>query len=91
MLFFVLYSINFFFSLFFFSNYLQYDNIRGGAGRNGTDAGGKSNEEQQQRTGQEGQADGKRRVTPGLEFYGGWRRGAGEAGERVAGGSKQVT
>ena len=39
-LFFVLYSINFFFSLFFFSNYLQYDNIRGGAGRNGTDAGG---------------------------------------------------
>ena len=35
---FVIYSLNFFFSPFFFSNCLQYDNRCGGM-RNGTDAG----------------------------------------------------
>ena len=60
MLFFVLYSIHFFFSLFFFSRCLQYNNMRGGVGRNGTNTGGAAT-----RDGTGGQACKKKRCLEG--------------------------
>ena len=46
MLFFVLYSIHFFFSLFFFSNCLKCNNRRGGAGQDIQDRGAGGQEDE---------------------------------------------
>ena len=58
-LFFVLYSIKFFFSLFLFSNCLKYDNRRVGPGRNGTNAGVVATDETGEHAGGKGGIEGR--------------------------------
>ena len=77
MLFFVLYSIYVFFSLFFFSDCLQNNNRRGGAGQDIT---GPTRATTATRDGTEGQAGGREEEIEGLA--GGLRRRAGGEGER---------
>ena len=95
MLFFALYSIHFFFSLFFCfcSSRLQYNGRQGRAGQGVT---GSKQAGTATRDSNEGQARGAGgREEEGDGWAGvlgvGWRRGAGEAGDGMAGGAKWGT